>query len=235
MQKAHPSWRENRLLARLSVAECGSFLAMLEPVALPVKKQIFKVNGPVDKVYFPTSGVISAMTVMSDGSAIEVATIGREGMAGLSAILGGMTSPYEVIVQVSGDGLCMSAEAFASEVNHGGPLRQLIASYYNAFSVQVSFAVACNGLHKVEQRCCRWLLMTHDRVGADVLPLTHEFLGIMLGVRRASVTEVLNSLEAQGIVGNERGEIEILDRQRLEQHSCECYRQVQQQYERAFE
>jgi CRP-like cAMP-binding protein len=235
MANAQPSWRENRLLARLPEATAEHFVKSLQPVSLDVKHIISKVGGPIEAVYFPTGGVISAMTIMDNGSAIEVATIGKEGMAGLPAILGNKRSPYEVMVQVSGHGLCMGADAFAAEASRPGPLRDVLVRYHNAFLAQVSYSVACNGLHQIEQRCCRWLLMTQDRVGSDTLQLTHEFLGIMLGVRRASVTDVLSALAEQGAIRNGRAEIEIVNRARLEELSCECYRRVLEQYDQAFD
>jgi CRP-like cAMP-binding protein len=233
MANAHPL-RENRLLARLPAAELERLTPMLQDVPLEVKHVLTRVGEPIESVIFPLGGVVSAMTMMDDGSAIEVATIGNEGMAGLSAILGAKTSPYQVIVQVAGDGLRMDVDAFINESGRAGAFREVLVRYHTAFLGQVSYSVACNGLHQVEQRCCRWLLMTHDRVGADALPLTHEFLGIMLGVRRASVTDVLHALQEQGAIRNGRGEIEIVDRRRLEELSCECYKRVQEQYDRAF-
>jgi CRP-like cAMP-binding protein len=207
----------------------------LQAVPLVAKQNIFKVRARFDYVYFPTVGVISAMTVMEDGSAIEVATIGNEGMAGLTAAFGGETSPYEVMVQVSGEGLRMPTDVFAKEAGKDGPLRQIMVLYNTAFATQVSYSVACNGLHIVQKRCCRWLLMTQDRVGSNVLSLTHEFLAIMLGVRRASVTEVLLPLQERGLIRNGRGQIEIVDRPGLESLVCECYRAVNDEFARLFD
>jgi CRP-like cAMP-binding protein len=227
----HPT---NRLLALLPPAEYRRLSARLQPVALPLKQVLYKARGTIDHVYFPTRGVVSAMAIMGDGSAIEVATIGSEGMVGLAAFVGGESSPYEVMVQVEGEGLRMRADAFRREVGQDGPLRKLLIHYHEAFSTQVSYAVACNGLHTVQKRCCRWLLMTHDRVGADELPLTHEFLGIMLGVRRASVTDVLRPLQERGLIRCRRGKIVVMDRAGLEAESCECYLVVQDEFARLF-
>ena len=174
------------------------------------------------------------MTVMEDGSAIEVATVGKEGMVGLAAFIGGETSPYEVMVQVPGHGVRMRADALRKATEQPGPLRSVLVDYHAAFSLQVSYSVACNGLHKIEKRCCRWLLMTQDRVGSKTLQLTHEFLAIMLGCRRASVTEVLQPLQDAGFIRNGRGEIEILDGAGLEKHACECYRATNAEFARLF-
>src|SRR5436190_18095001 len=131
-------------------------------------------------------------------------------------------------------GLRMSADALRDECARDGPLRRLLVLYNTAFSTQVSYSVACNGLHKVEKRCCRWLLMTHDRVDSDVLPLTHEFLAIMLGVQRSSLTEVLQPLSDKGLIRNSRGKIKVIDRAGLEAASCECYRSVKDEFARLF-
>jgi CRP-like cAMP-binding protein len=197
-----------------------------------MKQVLYKAFSPIDYVYFPQRGVVSNLMVMEDGSAIEVATVGNEGVLGLTVIIGAETSPNEVMVQVEGDGLRMSADAFKAEAARDGPLRRLVGLYHGVFQTQVSYSVACNGLHTIQKRCCRWLLMTQDRVGADVLPLTHEFLGIMLGVRRSSVTEVLLALQQNGLIRNERGKVVVLDRPGLEATSCECYRRVKEEFAR---
>jgi CRP-like cAMP-binding protein len=237
MQKFQPPPAQpgNRLLARLPPAEYQRLAPGLQAVSLPLKQVLYKVRSLIDYVYFPTSGMISAMTIMEDGSAIEVATIGDEGMSGLTAFIGSGTSPNDVMVQIAGDAIRMSAEALLEEATRDGPLRQLLILYNTAFATQVSYAVACNGLHKVEKRCCRWLLMTADRVGSDVLPLTHEFLAIMLGVRRSSITEVLHPLQERGLIRNSRGNIQIIDRPGLEATSCECYRAVKEEFARLFD
>src|SRR5689334_15104616 len=213
---------ENKLLARLSVKDYERLIPVLERVTLKPKHVVYKVRSEIDYVYFPTHGIISAMTIMGDGSAIEVATIGSEGMCGLSAFNGAGISPYEVIVQIAGQALRMEVSTFTREAQ--GCLRDTIVRYSSAFSVQVSYSVACNGLHKIEQRLCHWLLMTQDRVRSNVLPLTHEFLAIMLGVRRASITEILQPLQKRGVIEGRRGNIEVVDREQLEKLSCECYR-----------
>ena len=230
-----PAKPHNHLLARLPKDEFNRLSPLLQPVLLTAKQVLYKVRSSMDYVYFPTNGVVSAMTIMVDGSAIEVTTIGNEGVTGLTAFIGGETSPYEVIVQVSGDGLRMKADAFKEEAKRDGPLKKILVLYNTVFAMQVSYSVACNGLHKVEQRCCRWLLMTQDRVGSNVLRLTHEFLAIMLGVRRASVTEVLQPLQKRGMIRIRRGSIELLDRPGLEETSCECYRVVNEEFRRLLD
>jgi CRP-like cAMP-binding protein len=170
---------------------------------------------------------------MEDGSAIEVATIGNEGVIGHSIFDGDdETSPHEVFIQVAGDALRMDIAVFKQECARGGPFGELLLRYNKAFLTQISQSVACNGLHSVQQRCCRWLLITRDRMETDVMPLTHEFLGVMLGVRRSTVTEVLGPLHDQGLISNSRGMITILDRAGLETLCCECYRKVKDEFDR---
>ena|SRR5436190_14195639 len=190
----------NRLLDRLPESDRQRFQPFLERIPLAFRQTLYAVRSEFDWVYFPISGMVSAMTIMEDGSAIEVATVGNEGMTGLTAFTGGNTSPYEVMVQVPGEGLRMNVDNFRREVQREGEFRQIIGVYTTAFYVQISYSVACNGLHQLEKRACRWLLMTADRIGSNTLPLTHEFLGIMLGVRRASVTEVLQPLQQNGLI-----------------------------------
>jgi CRP-like cAMP-binding protein len=204
----------NRLLARLPTAEQERLLPHLQPVDLEFKQVLYQAQGPIDFAYFPTRGVVSALTVMEDGSAIEMANIGNEGMAGLPVLLESEFSPYKVIVQVEGAALRITPAILLEETRkQDHPLRWLLARYQTAFLMQVSQSVACNGLHTIRQRCCRWLLMTRDRVGANEVPLTHEFLAIMLGVRRPSVTEVLQPLKEEGLLRYSRGKITILDRE----------------------
>jgi CRP-like cAMP-binding protein len=224
----------NRLLARLPATEYKRLARHLEPTPFPLKKVLYQAGAPLDYVYFPTRGIISAMTIMDNGNAIEVATIGNEGMLGLTACVGGATAPNDAMVQVEGAGLWMKAKVLQDEARKDGPLRETLALYHCAFQTQVSFSVACNGLHKIEQRCSRWLLMTRDRVGIDELPLTHEFLAIMLGVRRSSVTEVLLPLQRKKLIQNGRGKITILNRPQLEARSCECYRRIKEEFARLF-
>jgi CRP-like cAMP-binding protein len=169
---------------------------------------------------------------MEGGEAIEVATVGNEGMVGLTAFVGGETSPNEVMVQAAGDGLRMGAEALRRECAGDGPLRRILVLYHTAYATQVSYGVACNGLHTVERRCSRWLLMALDRVGTARLPLTHEFLAMMLGVQRSSVTTVLQALRDRGLVRLGRGRITVLDRPGLEAAACECYGAVRAEFAR---
>jgi CRP-like cAMP-binding protein len=167
---------------------------------------------------------------MEDGSAIEVATVGNEGMVGPTGLLEREVSLHQIIVQVEGQALRIKTAVLRRESGREGPLRRLLLRYQQTIVRQISQTAACNGLHGVQQRCCRWLLLSHDRIEGDVLQLTHEFLAIMLGVRRASVSEVLLPLQQQGLIRSHRGETVILDRQGLEAACCECYRVIVEAY-----
>ncbi len=222
----------NRLLGRLTKGEYQRLLPRLEHVTLKFKQVLYELRAPIDYVYFPDRSVASALTVMRDGGGIEVGTIGGEGMVGAAALVGVRDSTNRVIVQIANGALRMDVRALLEVGRREGPLRTLLLNYHAAFLAQVSQSVACNGLHPIQQRCCRWLLMTQDRVGSDVIPLTHEFLAMMLGVWRPGVTEVLQSLRGQGLLKYSRGKITILDRQGMEAAACECYQSVEDEYAR---
>jgi CRP-like cAMP-binding protein len=222
---------QNRLLARLPESEYRRLLPLLQPVPLTYGQVLYETRGPIDFAYFPTGAVLSALTVMEDGNAIEVATVGNEGVVGHYGI-GGKTSPHRMIVQIEDGGLRIAARALQEEGAKDGVLKDLLGRYHIAFMVQVSQSVACNGLHPLVERCCRWLLMSRDRVGSDDLRLTHEYLAIMLGARRASVTEALRPLQQAGLIHSHRGRITILDGSGLETRACECYFVVRDEYNR---
>jgi len=223
---------QNHLLSRLPPAEYQRLAARMKPVELEFKQVVHKFREPINYVYFPIHGAASAVTVMADGSTIEIATIGNEGVVGHSILEGNDdASLYDIIIQVAGDAWRMDATVLREE-GKKGPLRELLARYNKAFIMQLAQSVGCNGLHSAQARCCRWLLITLDRMETNVVPVTHEFMGIMLGVRRATVTDVLIPLHEQGLVNNTRGMITILDRPGLEKLSCECYRRVKSEFDR---
>jgi CRP-like cAMP-binding protein len=219
-------------LARLPEDEYQRLFPEPEFLSLKIKHLMYEPRATIDYAYFPVQGVVSLLTVMEDGAGIELATIGNEGMVGLPVILGIPESSSRAIVQVPSVGLRMTAERLKAETSRDTPLRRILLLYNGVFLFQVSQGVACNGLHSVQRRCCRWLLMTHDRVGANEFPITHEFLSQMLGVRRPSITEVLRPLQKDGLISYRRGKMTILDRAGLEATSCECYRLVVQEYQR---
>jgi CRP-like cAMP-binding protein len=225
---------ENRLLARLPPEEYQRLLPSLRLVPLAWKDVLYEARSPIDYAYFPNRGVVSALTVMEDGRAIEVATIGDEGMVGLPLLVGTKTTGIRMIVQVPGEALRVAEDVLREVVSRDSALRQLLVLYHTAFLAQVSQAVACNGLHSVHQRCCRWLLMTQDRAHSDVFPMTHEFLAEMLGVRRSTVSEVLQPFQEEGLIRYSRGKFTVLNRKGLKAGACECYGRINEEFERLF-
>jgi CRP-like cAMP-binding protein len=204
----------------------------LQPLELEQGHVLYEANMPVEHVYFIDQGMISVVSIMQNGASIEVGAIGTEGMAGKWVILGVESVPYRHVVQVPGQARRMSAESLIAELRQDRVLRRRLYRYHAAFNTQVMQGMACNGLHSVEQRCCRWLLTTQDRCGSDEFNITHDFLAQMLGVRRASVTEVLRPLQQEGMIRASRGKVIILDPKRLAAASCECYGVIRNEYQR---
>ena len=182
-------------------------------------------------VFFPTKGVVSMLTVLASGGAVELATIGNEGMADISAFFGLRTSPARLLVQVPGEAFRMTRDAFDEHLARSAELRRVLGAYSISMFIEVSQTAACNRLHPVEQRCARWLLMTHDRVDGDTFPITQEFLSEMLGVRRATVSVAEAKLQEAGLIRYSRGAMEILDRPGLEAQACECYSIIRERFD----
>lgn len=222
---------KNRLLAALPRKEFDRLRPELESIAMTVKYVFYEANAVIRHVYFPLGGVASVVISMKDGVTVEVGLIGNEGMVGIPAFLGADRSPTKAFTQVPGAALRMRADTF-KRLAETGPLRDILQRYSQAMLTQVSQSVACNHLHSVEERMCRWLLMTHDRMGADEFPLTQEFLAQMLGVRRPSVTVIAGSLQGAGLISYHRGQVRIRKRQELEAASCECYGVVKAEFDR---
>ena len=215
----------NRLLAALPADEYARLAPMLGVTDLRLKRVLHKPGEPIDQVYFPGGGFASIVTVLKDGGMVEVATIGREGMLGLSAALNHDPAPSAAMVQAETD-TCytMSAAAFRKEMGRRGPFYELLTRYHQALIGVIMQATACNAVHSVEQRLSRWLLMAHDRIGKDDFPLTQEFVAIMLGTSRPTVTVVAGTLQKAGLITYHRGHLTVVDRENLEAASCECYR-----------
>ena len=220
----------NRLLARINWREYPELEGRFKSMRLKQGEVLYEARAPIRYAYFPTSAVLSSVVVMTDGNMIEVATVGREGGVGISTIAAAGTSPNRVFVQVPGETVRIEADLLQKVVRREGPIQDLFLKYHDAFLFQVSQSVACNGLHSVPERCCRWLLLTHDRVDGNELLLTHEFMSVMLGVRRPSVTGILQGLKERCLIRYTRGKITVLDREGLEEGSCECYQVVREDY-----
>lgn len=225
----------NRLLAMVSQDERERLAPRFELVALELRQTLYEEGEPIDHVYFPVSGVLSLVSQMHDGRGVEIATIGNEGMAGLPVFLQAtLTSSHMAFAQIPGQALRMPAAQFIdfTSGSDSGGLRSALNRYTQALMSMIARAVACNALHSIHQRACRWLLTTHDRVGADEFLLTQEFLSQMLGVTRASVNEVAQELQDAGAIDYSRGRIAVLDRRGLEARSCECYGVVREEFDR---
>jgi len=207
-------------------------LPHLEPIALTFKQVLYERDAPIPHLYFPAGGVVSLLITMDDGAAIEVATIGNEGLVGLAAVLGVEVSTERAIVQIAGDALRMEADVVARAIRSGSPTHDLLLRYAQALMMSLAQTAACNRLHPMEERCARWLLQTHDRVRSDAFPLTHAFLAQMLGVRRATVTVAAGMLQQAGLIRYSRGVVTIVDRPGLEAASCACYRLIQARFDR---
>jgi CRP-like cAMP-binding protein len=187
------------------------------------KKSLYEASRPIDHVYFPIDGVASLVLTTAEGASTEVGTIGNEGLVGLPICLGDRDAPSSVYVQVPGTALAMDARLFRGELERNPALNLIMLRYTHAFFNQVAQSAACAHLHLVEQRCCRWLLMTRDRMPSGDFLLTHEFLGMMLGVRRTTVTDVMGSLQKAGLIRYRRGHVTILNQEALHRRTCECY------------
>lgn len=225
----------NRLLAAIPVEDYDRLSPHLEFVSLGIKDVIYEPEKPIRNVYFPLDGVCSILSVDAEGRAVEVATVGNEGMVGLPVFLGATSSPGLAFSQIPGQALRMDAASFRELVTPGTPLHSRLQRYTEALFNMVAQGSACNRLHTIRQRCARWLLMSHDRVGRDEFELTQEFLSDMLGVRRASVSEVAGELQSDGFITYTRGVITILDRAGLERTSCSCYQIIKREFDRVLD
>jgi CRP-like cAMP-binding protein len=223
--------RSNRILEALPAEDRDRLIRGMVLVALPIKTVLFEPGEPIRAVHFPIDGVISLVTPLDDGAIVEVATVGNEGMVGVPLFSGGSLA-VRAISQVSGSSLRMDAAAFLAEVDRPGAFSDLVHQYLSALFGQISQAAACNRLHTNEERLSRWLLMSHARVGVDDFAITHEFLGQMLGSRRATVTLSAGILQAAGLIRYRRGHVSILDREGLESVACECYGSIKRELDR---
>ncbi len=222
----------NHLLAALSDAEARRLAPHLKPISLPRGAVIARPGQSIDHAYFPLSGMISVVAMMSEGLGAEVATVGNEGMIGLPIFLGADSSPFHLMSQLSGDALKIPAGRFETVLAEEPRLNALVRTYSQAFFVQTAQNAACNGVHTVAQRGARWLLATQDRAESDAFFLTQEFLAFMLGVARQSVGTAVADLQARGLIEYHRGNMRILDRPALETASCECYGIVRTEFSR---
>lgn len=230
-RKGRPS---NQLLASLPAEDFQRLVPDLKTIASKVKQVFHRQGEELRDVYFPNGGVVSITAVLANGTLIEAATVGDEGMVGIEAFFGKRPlAQGDTMVQVPDTSLAMlSVEAFVREVARRGALHEVMGRYAQVTIGQMMRSIACNALHQIHERCCRWLLMTHDRVHRDDFHLSHEFLGMMLGVRRQSVTVVAGTLQKAGLISYAHGHVRVLDRKGLEAASCECYAAIREQFRR---
>lgn len=221
----------NKILATLPRAEFEHVASKLRPVHLELGEILYMPEQRIEYVYFVTSGVVSLLAALEDGTTVEAGVIGCEGMVGIPVILGADATPNQALVQSDGNALRMSTSDLRTEFQKSAQLRDLLLRFTNALFTQVAQTAACNRLHSVEERLARWLLLTHDRV-QDEFILTQEFLSRMLGVRRAGVSVAANTLRQAGLIEYRRGNVNVLDRKGLERASCECYQIVRNEYDR---
>ena len=217
----------NALFRRLPDESYARLLPHLEPLQLPVRFVLWEPDAPIEWVYFPRTAVCSILVPLVEDGAVEAATVGREGFLGVPVALEAETTATQCICQIPGEASRLSAGVLRQAVAQDVALRRLVLRYAQALHDQTAQSVACNARHEVIERCARWLLMTLDRVERDEFPLTHEFLAMMMGVRRATVTVSVAALQRAGLIRTGRGRVRVLDRAGLEATSCECYRIVQ--------
>jgi CRP-like cAMP-binding protein len=213
----------NRLLAALPPDDLARIRPRLDAVELPFRKVLHAPSQPIEAIYFPETGYVSMLAYMEDGDAAEVGMIGCEGMVGLPVLLGADHDDIEGMVQSPGTALRMDVQAFREDLERIPTFRTLLLRYALVHHGQVARTAACNGRHHIDQRLARWLLMAHDRAKEDEFPMTHEFLSMMLGVRRAGITVTAGQFQKAGYIRYERGCIEVTDRPSLESVACECY------------
>jgi CRP-like cAMP-binding protein len=223
---------ENRLLAALPQEEFQRLMPTLHQTSFRLGDVIYEFGGRLDYVYFPTTAIVSLLYTMENGSTAEMGLTGNDGVVGIALFMGGETMPNRAVVQSAGDAVRMKAKVLQEEFKLGGQFQRLLLRYTQALITQISQTAVCNRLHSVEQQLCRWLLLSHDRLSTDELIMTQELIADMLGVRREGVTVAAGHLQDIGAISYVRGRIQILDRRKLEETACECYRVVKDEFDR---
>jgi CRP-like cAMP-binding protein len=223
---------ENRLLAALPRVEYERLLPNFQQVSFSLGQVVYEFAGRLDYVFFPTTSIVSLLYTMENGASAEMGLTGNDGVVGIALFMGGGTMPNRAVVQSAGAAIRMKAKVLQDEFARGGKFQHLLLRYTQALITQISQTAVCNRLHSVEQQLCRWLLLSHDRVQSDELVMTQELIADMLGVRREGVTVAAGHLQDAAAISYVRGHIKILDRQRLEETVCECYRVVKDEFDR---
>jgi CRP-like cAMP-binding protein len=216
----------NRLIAALPDEVQRRIAPHLEAVRFRLGEVVYESGQRLTHVHFPVDCIVSLLYTMADGATAEIGMVGAEGVVGIALFMGGETMPSRAVVQSAGQALRMPAEALQEEFRRGGPFQLALLRFTQALITQMSQTAACNRLHEIEQRLCRWLLLSRDRLQSDELLVTQELIAGMLGVRREGVSVAAGALQAAGLIRYARGRITILDRAGLEARTCECYRAV---------
>ena len=227
-----PDPRQNFLLAALPPVEYQRWVPMLELVDMPLGQVLYESGLTLSHMYFPLDAIVSLLYVMENGSSAEIAVVGNEGLVGVSLFMGGDTTPSRAVVQSGGRGFRLEAKAMKDEFNRAGPVLHLLLRYTQALITQMAQTAVCNRHHTLDQQLCRWLLLSLDRLKSSELVMTQELIANMLGVRREGVTESALKLQSSGLIRYSRGRIKVLDRNGLEERTCECYAVVKKEYDR---
>jgi len=228
----HDDPKRNRILAALPATDYDRLLPDLEFVPLPLGWTMSESGDHVNFLHFPTTGIVSLIYALEDGSSSEIALVGNEGMVGISIFMGGESMPSNTVVQSVGTAYRLSRKIMRREFALGGKLQHLALLYTQALIAQTSQTAVCNQHHSIEQQLCRWLLMSADRLHQDDLVITQELIANLLGVRRESITQTASKLKKSGLIAYARGHMTIVDRPGLEKHACECYATVKTEYDR---
>jgi CRP-like cAMP-binding protein len=222
----------NHLLDALPLADVQRWMPLLESVDLPLGHVLYESGEALTHVYFPTTAIVSLLYVMENGASAEIAVVGNEGIVGVSLFMGGESTPSRAVVQSAGHGFRLKANIMKEEFNRAGPVLHLFLRYTQALITQMAQTAVCNRHHTLDQQLCRWLLLSLDRLRGNQLVMTQELIANMLGVRREGVTEGALKLQRAGLISYVRGHITVLDRDGLEERTCECYGVVKKEYDR---
>jgi CRP-like cAMP-binding protein len=224
--------RANLLLRALPEAEWLRWLSALEKVEMPLGQVLYESGSTLTHAFFPTTSIVSLLSVMENGESAEIAVVGYEGLVGVSLFMGGESTPSRAVVQSAGHGFRLKAQLLKDEFNRAGPVQHLLLRYTQALITQMTQTAACNRHHTLHQQLCRWLLLSLDCLQGNELIMTQELIANMLGVRREGVTEAAVKLQQTGLINYRRGHITVLDRDGLEKCTCECYAVVKREYDR---
>lgn len=224
--------RQNHLLSALPDEDFDRINTDLESVSLKLGEVLYESGDRMSHVYFPTTAIISLLYIMENGGTAEIGIAGNNGLIGMALFMGGDTTSNRAVVQSAGQAVRMKADSLRAEFQRGGVFQDVLLRYTQALMTQISQTAVCNRLHSVEQQLCRWLLINHDQLPADMLVMTHDLIANMLGVRREGVSIAAGHLQELGLIEYSRGTVNILDRKGLERVCCECYKVVSDEYDR---